>query len=263
MASEVVVTALAVTPVKATRLHSVERVELDPAGARGNRRFFLIDERGRMVNAKGVGELTQLVADYDEVENRLSLAFPDGRVVSAAVDLGEEVSARFFSGDVAARIVEGPWSDALSDHVGRALRLALPADGGVDRGRRGGVSVISRASLGRLAELADEPAVDPRRFRMLIEIDGIGAHEEDRWVGATARIGSAAVRFHGHVGRCLITSRHPETGEVDLPTLDLLGSYRRGLGTTEPLPFGIYGEVVQEGAVSVGDVVKLGSASDE
>jgi uncharacterized protein len=255
MSAEAVVTGLAVTPVKATRLHTVERVELGRTGARGNRQFFLVDDRGRMVNGKNVAELTQVIAEYTEDDGRLSLTFPGGRVVSATVELGDTIHARFFSGDVTAQLVEGPWSRALSDHVRRSLRLAMPADGAVDRGRRGGVSLISRASLARLADVAAEPTVDARRFRMLIEIDGVDAHEEDRWVGSTATIGAAVVRFHGHVGRCLITSRDPDTGEVDLPTLDLLGGYRRNLGTTEPLPFGIYGEVIQEGAVAVGDPV--------
>ncbi len=78
-------------------------------------------------------------------------------------------------------------------------------------------------------------------------------------MGRAARSASARPRccLHGHVGRCLITSRDPETGVVDLPTLDLLGSYRGDLDTTEPLPFGIYGEVVREGAVRVGDEVAL------
>jgi uncharacterized protein YcbX len=93
---------------------------------------------------------------------------------------------------------------------------------------------------------------------MLIEIDGVGAHEEDSWVGRSAQVGGAVVRFRGHVGRCLTTSRDPETGEVTLPTLDLLGDYRRGAETTEPLPFGIYGEVVEPGTVRIGDTVILG-----
>ncbi len=97
----------------------------------------------------------------------------------------------------------------------------------VDRGRQGGASLVSEASLARLAEIAGEDALDPRRFRMLIEVDGLAPHEEDGWVGRTFRIGDAAVRFRGHVGRCLITSRDPDTGVVDLPTLDLLGEYRR------------------------------------
>ena len=55
--------------------------------------------------------------------------------------------------------------------------------------------------------------------------------------------------MHGHIGRCLITSRDPETAEVDLPTLELLAAYRREIDSTEPLPFGIYGEVLVGGTV--------------
>ena len=60
-----------------------------------------------------------------------------------------------------------------------------------------------------------------------------------------------------HVGRCLITSRDPDTGEIDLPTLDILRDYRSGLDTTEPLPFGIHGEVIEPGRIRIGDPVVL------
>ena len=78
---------------------------------------------------------------------------------------------------------------------------------------------------------------------MLLEIDGIEAHEEDRWIGHGVRIGEATVVFHGDIGRCVVTSRHPDTGVIDVPTLVTLAGYRRE-GLTEHLPFGIYGAVV-------------------
>ncbi len=252
----ILVAGLAVTPVKGTRLRGVREIELGQAGARGNRRFCVIDHRDRMVNGKQLGELNAVLADCWEAGRRLALTFPDGRVVQAPVELGGRITTRLYSRAVDARLVEGPWSAALSDYAGRRLAL-VEAEGSVDRARRGAVSLISRASLARLAEAAGEPAVDARRFRMLIEIDGVGPHAEDRWVGRRARIGEALVAFGGHVGRCLVTSRHPETGEMDLPTLDVLRSYRDGLPTTEPLAFGIYGEVLEEGIVRVGDSVAL------
>jgi uncharacterized protein len=250
------VTALSVTAVKATRLQSVDRIELTAAGARGNRRFFLIDERDRLVNGKHVGELQAVVADCTDDVLRLTL--PGGTAVQAPVQPGEPVTARFTSRTEAGWIVRGPWSEAVSELVGRPLRLVESA-GAVDRGPRGAVSLISRASLSRLAEVAGEPDVDARRFRMLVEINGVAAHAEDAWVGTTVRLGEAAVRFRGNVGRCLITGRDPDTGRVDLPTLDVLGSYRADEPTTEPLPFGIYGEVVQAGPVRVGDRVVVGA----
>jgi MOSC domain-containing protein YiiM len=40
-----------------------------------------------------------------------------------------------------------------------------------------------------------------------------------------------------------------------VPTLDILGSYRDGIESTEPLPFGVWGRVVEPGTVRVGDEV--------
>ncbi len=247
------VTALSVTAVKAMRLHRVDAIELGELGARGNRRFFVVDERNRMVNAKMVGELQTVVASVDG--EGLRFVFPDGRTVESPIELGDpSVEVRFFSASTQARPLLGPLSDALSDHIGRPLRVMEGAPA-VDRGAHGGASLVSEGSLARFAEIAGEDTVDPRRFRMLIEVDGLAPHEEDGWVGRTIRIGDAAVHFRGHVGRCLITSRDPDTGVVDLPTLDLLGEYRREVESTEPLPFGIYGEVVRPGTVRLGDPV--------
>jgi len=251
------VTALSIAPVKATRLHVVDRVVLAADGVYEDRRFYLIDERDRMINSKIEGKLQTIVADYSDADRRLKLTFPDGAVVEGEVRVGESVTTRFFSAETRGALIEGPWAAAISEHVGRSLRL-VEADGvgGVDRGVDGAVSLISRASLARLAEAADLEALDPRRFRMLVEIDGVEAHAEDHWVdNGSVQIGEAVVAFAGHVGRCLITSRDPDTGIVDVPTLDILGSYRSGLDTTEPLPFGIWGRVVQPGAIAVGDDV--------
>jgi uncharacterized protein YcbX len=257
-----VVVGLAVTPVKATRLHAVDRVDLGPGGVIDNRRFYLVDARDRMVNSKTVGELQTVIADYRASDRHLTLQLPGGEVVEDEVRLGEELDTRFFSTQRRARLVEGPWSQAFTEVAGRTLRLVEPCDAGhgVDRGPDGAVSLISRASLARLADAGGvDGTIDARRFRMLVEIDGVEAHEEDGWVrsGAGVRIGEAVVEFTGHVGRCLITSRDPDSGVVDLPTLDILQDYRGALGLTEPLPFGVWGRVVQPGTVRVGDEVSL------
>lgn len=251
--------ALAVTPVKGLRLLARDEVQLDRAGVPDNRRFYLIDERNRMVNGKNLGALTTVVADYDPRQRRLTLDFPDGSSTCDTVEHGATIATSFFSRAGEARLVLGPWSAALSEHAGRALRLveAPPGSSGVDRGQEGALTLISQASLRKLAQVAGERDVDARRFRMLIEVAGLHAHAEDAWVGRAARVGGALVRVRGHVGRCLITSRHPDTGQVDLPTLDLLRSYRAGAPTTEPLALGVYGEVLEPGRVRVGDAVAL------
>ena len=232
----------------------MERIELDELGARGNRAFCVIDDRGRMVNAKRFASLLTVRSRHRDGE--LVLTFPDGSLAGGPVQYGETLPIKFFSHECEARLLVGPWTEALSDYIGKPLRLVEP-EVGVDRGRDGGVSVISRASVQHLAEVAAEDSVDVRRFRMLIEVDGVAPYEEDSWVGRKVRIGPTLVAMHGNVGRCLITGLDPESGITTLPTLDLLGSYRRDLETTEPLPFGIYGEVLEPGPVVIGDPVAV------
>jgi uncharacterized protein YcbX len=134
-------------------------------------------------------------------------------------------------------------------HLGAVNEVMAEADGGsaVDRGEKGALSVISRASLGELAREAGVGSVDGRRFRMSIELEGACAFEEDEWMGREVLIGAARVVLGGHVGRCIVTSRHPEIGVVDLPTLDHLRSLRAGAATTEPLALGVYGSVLEGG----------------
>ncbi len=252
------VAGLSITPVKGTQLRAVEHIRLDQRGVRDNRRFFLIDEQGEMVNATHLGALNTVVSAYSDGDRRLKLSFPGGRIVEDAVRLGDEVATSFYSEPTPARLVLGDWSQAISEYVGAPLRLVEAGeDGAVDRGPTGAVTLISRGSLERLAEQAEQPSVDVRRFRMLIEVDGIGPHEEDGWVGRALRVGETLVRGRGHVGRCVITNRHPETGEIDLQTLKILGRYRRHVETTEPVAFGIYGEVLEPGTIRVGDAVSV------
>jgi uncharacterized protein YcbX len=252
------VTAHATTPVKGLHLCPRSELKLTRTGVADNRCFYLVDEDARMVNGKRIGILGAVRADYDPATKRLTMTLPDGTQADGVVQFGAEIETRFFSSTPTARLAIGPWSELLSRYAGAELRLvyADPEQGAVDRGPAGAVTLISDASIERLEGLAGT-TVDARRFRMLIGITGVEAHEEDDWVGRTMRIGTARVAFGGHVGRCLVTSQSPDTGIVDLPTLNLLSTYRRDLPTTEPLAFGIYGEVLEAGLVRLGDGLTL------
>jgi len=249
---------ITVAPVKGMALERREAVELEPFGILENRRFYVIGAGGRLLNGKQLGELQQIAVRWDEAGSRLEFHFPDGTVAEGRIELGDAVTTNFFGREVGGRLVVGPWSGALTSFVGRELRLAqcIEAGAGVDRGRAA-VSILSTGSLEAMREAAgvSEP-IDPRRFRMLFGVDGIGPHEEDVWIGRNVRLGGAVVAVRGNTGRCIVTSRHPETGVRNLPTLDVLAEYRDGVETTEPLPFGVWAEVVEPGLVALGDSVE-------
>ena len=246
---------ITIAPVKALALVHRDEVELERFGVRENRRFYLVDENGRMINGKVIGPLVRVVPEYDDSAGTLSLRMPDGEVASGAVEVGDPLTTSFFGRPVAGRLVEGPWSHALSEVAGRPLRLVRTEEPGhgADRGSRAGVSLVGAASLRALAGAAGVEHVDGRRFRMLFGIDGLPAHAEDAWIGRLVRIGDAVIRPRGNVGRCAVTTQNPETGIPDLDTLRVLGQYRGGVETSEPLPFGIWGEIVEPGRVRLGD----------
>ena len=252
------VVRLSVAPVKSLGLVHPDEVVLEPGGVVGNRRFWLRDESGALYAGKRDGSILKIRPEWDEGSRRLALTFPDGERVEGVVELGEEVEADMYAWHrVRSRTVRGPWQEAISRYVGRTLELLWADDGAVDRIPRGGtVSLVSTASLDRLQHEMDvEQSVDGRRFRMLFEIDGVGAHEEDEWIGREVQVGDATIAVNGDIGRCIITSRDPDTGVPDLPTLVTLASYRRE-GVKESLPFGVYASVVTPGTVRVGDIAR-------
>jgi uncharacterized protein YcbX len=247
-----------VAPVKGMALARREEVRVEQFGVRDDRRFYLIGEDGRLLNGKQLAPLVQIDADWDEDGGKLTLTFPGDQVVAGTVELGEPVATTFYGRRlVEGRLVGGPFSEALSTFVGRPLRLVQTDEptAASDRGR-GIVTVLSTASLEALREAAgiDHP-VDARRFRMLFGVEGVEPHEEDSWLRRRVRIGEAEIDLRGNVGRCLVTSRHPESGARNLPTLDVLAAYRSGIETTEALPFGVWGTVAQPGVVRLGDPI--------
>lgn len=237
---------ISIAPVKGLGLVAREQVELTLDGVPEDRRFYLVDERGRMANGKRIGTLVAIRPTVGE-DGVLTLSLPDGRVVAGPIETGDRVETSFFGYPRAARPVLGPFSAAISDAVGRDLVLVEPEQPAMDRGRGGAVSLLSAAACN---------GFDPRRFRMLLGVDGVPAHAEDDWVGERVRVGGAVVRPRSGTGRCLITSQDPDTGVADMDMLAHLRDTRPDdLG--EPLPFGVHGSVAEPGTVRLGDPVEL------
>jgi hypothetical protein len=253
------VARISISPVKGLALVDVDAVELEHTGAAANRRFHIVDADGRRYNQLRNGALVQIRQEYDG--ERLALRFPDGTTAEGTIAQGAELTTDFYGRRVDGHLVEGPWSDALSQWAGRPLRLVQSAPGAaVDRGR-GHVSMVSRASLEELGRQGGQGGpVDGRRFRMLFELDECKPHEEDTWAKRHVRIGDAVVYVRGDVGRCAITTQNPDTGVPDFDTLRTLNTYRPETANEKGkkhLPFGVYGEVVEPGNVAVGDPVEV------
>jgi uncharacterized protein YcbX len=254
------VTRLNVTPVKGMRVQHPDQIELTSAGAVGDRVFLFADADGRLLSVPRLGALVRFTAGFEAATGRLAIRHDDGRICAGEVVLGEAVTVTTSAGrQIEGNVVEGPWSGFVARIAGHPLRLVRPHLPG-DAADAAGVTLLGEASVRALERESGLGAIDSRRFRMLIEFDGDREHVEDEWEGRRVALGSAELRVGGPVPRCAATTRDPDGGERDLPTVRAIKAYR-GLRDTvfgPGAPFGVYADVVMPGRVRLGDHLRVG-----
>jgi uncharacterized protein YcbX len=247
------VAAISIAPVKSLALQRLDRAELTTRGIAGDRTFFLVSDRGRLVTQRECPALVQASAAYDVGADELSVTMPDGAVLRGTPRDAEAVSTRFFGmRDVEGTVVEGPWAEALSKLGGMELRVVRSRGNSFDALP---LSMLSSASVDALRANSGEGAIDERRFRPNVYLSGMAeAHGEDAWLGGDVRIGTdAVVRVIMRDPRCEMTTHDPATGERDFNTLRMITAYR----TDQPkeVNFGVYAGVITRGTIAVGDEV--------
>jgi uncharacterized protein len=247
-----------VTPVKSTQLHHPEEIRLERGGAVGDRVFFFVDGRGKRFSGATKAPILPIRARYDAERDHLELILPNGVVVGGEPRAGDEaLTVDFYGRPVQAHLVDGDFEEALSDYAGHPLRLARPDRPGDALDVRP-VTLVSRESVRELARRGGvDEDLSPARFRMTIEIEGVGPpHEEDRWRSRRVRIGEAVLRIEDPVPRCVVTTLDPSTAVRDFPTLHVIRGYR-GVSSSGQLEFGVYADVLEPGTVRVGDEIEV------
>lgn len=145
----------------------------------------------------------------------------------------EQFLAAYMRADLrgAPRIVSAP-GHSFSDVAGKCVHL------------------INLASLAEL-ERASRHALDPRRFRPNIVLEGPGAWAEFGWVDRDLWIGEARLHVFARTTRCAATDVDPATGTRDTALPAVL---ERTWGHAD---FGVYARVVEGGTIAVGDPVSV------
>ena len=258
MPSELRVTRLSTTPVKGLLLHHPDSIELTRHGAVGDRQFYLVDDTGKVQSCTHNPGLAGLSAAYDVASRRLQVTRGGQEVLGGTIEPATPVATDMWGlRTITSDLVADPvWGTFFSDMVGRRVQLVEARESAYDVRP---VTLLGASSVEELARQGGLAGVDSRRFRMLIEFSGGEPHIEDSWDGKILEIGQVVLRGGGGVKRCAATTRNPDSGKVDLQTLRLITSYRGrrdsvlGVGAT----FGVYADVIEPGAVSVGDSVKV------
>jgi len=248
------VARLNIAPVRSLALESRDEIMLTELGVAEDRRFYVIDDDRRLVDQLTAGHMVRVAAWTDADATVLRLTFPDGSVVEDPVRLGGPVETAIHGRTAVGHVVEGPWGEALGAHIGRPVRVVRCDRIGGTRSKHP-ATLVSDGSLDALGAVLGVGAVDPRRFRMLIELEGGGPHEEDVWVGGRIGLGGTILRISAPVPRCAMTTLDPDTGQRDLDTLRAIREYR-GQVDGQDLMFGVWGEVETPGVIRLGDEVR-------
>ena len=254
-------------PIKSCAGISVASAVLEPRGLVGDRRYMLIDERGRFLTQRehpSMATIRVRQADGGWVaeapgQGPLSLpaSLPSGPQRAATVwgdklELTEADLAvnRWFSGalDMPCRLVnmtEGQLR-RLRPGRGRDTDQVSLADGAP-------ALLTATASLAQLNERLPRP-VGMVNFRPNLVAGTVTAFEEDRW--RRIRVGAVELEVAWPCTRCLLTTIDPETArkDPDGEPIRTLKTFRRG---PEGVMFGQNLIPRRLGTVSVGDSIDI------
>ncbi len=204
-------------PVKSLRGESPVEVDVERRGLVADRRWALREPDGRLGSGKstrrframdGLGDLHAWLDGSEPV-----VAFPDGSVLSPGQAL----------------------DDALTDHVGRPVRLAEEDD--VAHHDDSPVHLVTDASCRAVG-------ADPACFRanLVVSAGGATGFVEDGWVGRDLTVGGVRLRVTGTTERCVMVG----AGAL------------RTVAARNALQLGVYADVLEPGVVRAGDDVALG-----
>ncbi|MEF8842763.1 MAG: MOSC N-terminal beta barrel domain-containing protein [Haloarculaceae archaeon] len=195
---------ITVYPVKGLGGVALEEARVLQGGTiQHDREFALFDATGEVVNGKRTDRVHDLETSFDPEKGALTVDTDGGERRRFDLETDRDRAAEWFG-----------------EFFGADLTLARDRSVGfVDR-REMGPSVISTATLETVASWFEGVTVEGarRRLRANVEVGGVPAFWEDRFVGRDApSFLAGGVRFEGVTpcGRCVVPERDPDTGDRD------------------------------------------------
>ncbi len=260
--------AMSIHPIKSCAGIAVDAARVEPRGLAGDRRWMLVDAQGRFVTGRQYPVLVR-VQPQPQPDGSLRLHAPGQPELTLrppGVE-AERIAARLWDDRVELRAADDSASDWFSTLLGIRCRLAFQAEDSIravdpDYGAAGDqvsladgypLLLIHRPSLDALGAQIGR-AMDARRFRPNLLIDGGEAWAEDRW--RRLAIGECVFDLVKPCARCTFTTIDPDSGERsrDGEPLRTLARTRRG---ANGVLFGMNLIPRRSGWLRVGDRVRV------
>jgi uncharacterized protein len=250
--------SLYVHPIKSCAGIELRRSLLLDTGLDLDRAWMLVDEQGEFVTQRELPRLAliQPTLRHDD----MVLRAPGMLALHVALDRAEsELRVRVWDDWVPAWDMGALAAQWCSDFAGRPLRLVRfdPDYRRLSDSRWTGAhlgqtafadgfallvtSTASLAELNRRLVERGEPAVDMRRFRPNIVLDGIEAHDEDHidLLEIDTPQGTVRLKLVKPCARCSIPGVDPDSGEQGHAVTDALAAYRADARVGGGITFGM------------------------
>ena len=264
------VLSLHLHPLKSGAIITVPRLHVDRDGARGDRRWMLVDETLRFVSQRELPAMARLhaVPNGDGID----ISF-DGEALGHAVASGERVQATVWRDVVSVATVAKAVDTAISAALGRTVRLVAfdqTSQRTVDRewaddatvGLADGfpllvATVASLDDLNAVVRRRGEGDVPMSRFRPNIVIEGSEPWADDAW--ASIRVGDVLLDLVKPCTRCKVTTVDQANGTATSgEPLETLRTIRMSGDRRVPgVLFGWNAVVRSTGMVEVGAEVEV------
>ena len=259
--------------MKAARAVDLDESCVEPWGLAGDRRWLLVDGKGRFISQREEPSLARVVVQPGPGSISVSADGVPGPTIAPPPADAPLLKVTVWSSTLLAAEA-GPAADAwFSGYLGSPVRLVYlddPTRRPVDPqyGRNGDVVSFADGypllltSAGSLGELdgwlaADgEIPVPMTRFRPSVVVAGAPPWAEDGWL--RIRIGAVPFRVAKPCGRCVVTTTDQITGERGRQPLKMLGQRRR---FGKELVFGQNLIPDSGGVIRTGDPVEILDAS--
>ncbi len=260
-------------PIKSCAGISVDSALLEPRGFAGDRRYMLVDERGRFLTQRVHPQMSRIRVSQADGGWAVEAPGQETRLLPASLPAGPQRAATVW-GDTLKLTEADPsvnrWFSAALDMPCRLvnmteghLRRLKPGRGRntdqVSLADGAPVLLTATASLAQLNERLPRP-VGMVNFRPNLVAATTTAFEEDEW--HRIRIGSAEFDVAWACTRCVLTTIDPETAKKDPDgePIRTLKTFRRG---PEGVMFGQNVIPRRLGTVSVGDPIDILSRDNE
>jgi len=261
-------------PVKAMRAVDPAESRVEPWGLRGDRRWLVVDPKGRFISQREAPSLARVAASCEGPDLAVTLT-ARGRDTITIPPTSAETGAQMIpvsvwrSGPIAAAAAGRTADEWLSGYLGRPVRLVHlddPRRRPVDQNYGAPGDTVSFADgypllltnaasldeLGKwLADAGDDP-VPMTRFRPSVVVSGAEPWDEDHWL--RVQIGAVIFRVAKPCARCVVTTIDQATGEVGSQPLKMLGQKRK---FGQDLVFGQNLIPDAAGTIRVGDPVEV------